>query len=305
MKLFDWEGDKRQLRKIGINLDAPKSDFESRRAIVTSGALAGFLFFLRGPDTASAAPQRRPENVGPLIERGGILVSASFPESGADAETTDKSGFPVTNSVGGPSKAYMATPGGALTGESISPEKRKELEGQVQQWNALLLNTNLTGQPCNWFAPEGGWVKIGCDGGMFDIGKDLTVKLPRDGRQYILLVRGRYGDQKQNTDRNTDIVCTDLNPNHNALAKLETGTKGNIGFWSQEQVVGDIAKSHHAGTNAGDGGNHDTVIVFVGIDAKALSVTTHSQDRAGTEDEQIAWAKDPAKYTVKFANYTY
>lgn len=228
-----------------------------------------------------------------LVERGGIKVSG-IPEK-VENEDVAKGGF--KNSVGilthivaepgvlhvGPD--HFARPGGL---ESFDAS-----EGAIVPFNPL----NQRG--VNWRGggefrlPEGGFafwtgafmtIKVG----------DVVLQLPSKGvgHNYFLYIRGRNGDNQQDTDQNTAIQLLAGSYSVGNIQYREYGPrkKTNAGFVSEGQFLQEVVTSHSGGGNAGDGGASKLTAVGLNINTGGLEVATHTMGRFG--DPKAGWKSE-------------
>jgi hypothetical protein len=210
------------------------------------------------------------------------------------------------NTIGQGTQAFLAEPGGLLVGPDFDYTGKNnpfgvnkkgwdamyKSDGNIQTINPVtqevMHNADFTGM-----IPEGGWMIVSTATTHVKMG-DVEFTLPEiTDNNYLLYVRGLYGDMKQNTDRNTDAVFTNYHPGHALYMMLEAADKSNVGFLSEGQFKQMAETSHTGGTNLGDGGASRLTVVYVDLNTKAAGVWTQTAGRN----------QDTSKVQLVYKNY--
>lgn len=234
---------------------------------------------------ASASPDVMKVEAGPVAFIG---VPTHIDSSRVD---TAKGAFKNTIQKG--TEMAFAEPGGLLVGPDFGyTGKANPLGANPEGWVALYNSKGeiqvispVTQEVLHYEAPayqnlpEGGWMIYSAAKGHIKIG-NYEVDLPEiPNNNYIFVVRGKFGDVKQDTDRNMTAVITDYNPGHAVVMMLGSGTQNNVAFLSQGQLAQMAETSHSGGTNLGDGGASKLTLVMLDINTGAYAVDQQTQGR--------------------------
>lgn len=232
----------------------------------------------------------------------GTSISALGVPEIIDASTVDVArkarGF--ENTVGLGTEAFMAEPGGLLVGPDFGSKSRKNPWGENPQgWDAMYKSkghiqpfSSVTQEVLRWDCPaflkvpEGGFAKLSA--GRLDItvnGIEDGIKrfvLPQiENNNYFFIVRGFYGDNKQNTDRNRTLTVDGYAPGSAEYEMYQAGFDTNTAFISEGQILQQAATSHSGGTNLGDGGASKLTVVYYDLNSEAFGVWQQTLGRKG------------------------
>lgn len=205
------------------------------------------------------------------------------------------------NSIGLGTEAFMAEPGGLLVGPDFESDSTKnnpyganpdgwrtmwESEGHIKPFSAVTQEVLRWECPAFLKVPEGGFAKISA--GRLDVsvnGIENGVKrfvLPQvRNNNYFFIVRGFYGDNKQNTDRNRTLVVDGYAPGSAEYEMYEAGVDTNTAFISEGQILQQALTSHSGGTNLGDGGASRLTVVYYDLNSEAFGIWKQTLGREG------------------------
>lgn len=222
----------------------------------------------------------------------GLVVFTGIPAQ-VDSGRVDTAKGVFKNTIGKGTEMAFAEPGGLLVGPDFGfTGKGNPMGNNPKGWVAMY-NSEGNIQPISPVSqevlhyegpayqnvPEGGWMIMSTGQAHVKIG-NYEVDLPFvENNNYLLVVRGKYGDQKQNTDNNSTAEITNYKPGHALVMSLESGQKANIGFLSQGQLSQMAETSHSGGTNLGDGGASKLTLVILDVNTGAEAVLQQNQGR--------------------------
>ncbi len=225
------------------------------------------------------------------VEFGSVVI-AGAPEK-VDPGVVDTAKGDFKNTIGLGSEMAFAEPGVLLVGPDFgytgsenpmgkNPEgwnSMYESGGSIRPFSSVSQEVIRFEEPAYQNLPEGGWVLASAAEMTAKIG-DVTIKLNhKENNNYFLVVRGLYGDVKQDTDRNETIEFTDYKPGHLLVNMYESRDETNAAFISEGQFKQMAETSHSHGTNGGDGGNSILTVVCYDANTKAYAVIEQKLDR--------------------------
>lgn len=260
--------------------------------LVGAAALGGFAYSeSTGPAFADGTS---PSPITEVIGQNGEIRLSGFPES-VDRSVVDVAKGEFKSTVGA-FKAFAAEPGGLLVGPDFGSKSDKNPYGENPKgWDAMYGSEGhiKAMSPVNMevlhyegpFAqnlPEGGFAIFTFGQGALEFGNDnqYRMELPhQEGNTYFVVVRGYYGDNKQNTDRNDTVRVTDYVPGHALAMMYEAGDDTNTAFVSEGQVEQMLETIHSSGTNTGDGGSSRATIVYADANTGAYDIAVQDEAR--------------------------
>lgn len=235
---------------------------------------------------------------------GGIKINTKNVPGKVDSGKVDTAKGPFKNTIGGGSEGWLATPGGLLVGPDFgytgsgnpfgrNPEGWKamyEAGGSIQPFSPVTQDVLRYNGPAFQNLPEGGFILGSWGQARVTIG-DVTINMPqRPNNDYIFIARGMYGDNKQDTDRNSTAMVENYKPGHALVNMYQPRVASGLGFIDQDQFVEMSFTAHTAGTNGGDGGNSMLTVVFYDANTSAFVVMQQQKDRAlRIEDYAKGW----------------
>jgi hypothetical protein len=235
-----------------------------------------------------------------IVVSDGTVSFTGIPTS-VDLSRVDVAKGVFKNTIGQGTEMAYAEPGGLLVGPDFGfAGKGNPMGDNPQGWVAMY---NSKGEiqpispvtqevlhyegPATQSVPEGGWMIMSTAQANVKVG-NYEIDLPNiQDNNYFFVVRGLYGDMKQDTDRNTDAVITNYKPGHALVMNLQSGTETNIGFLSQGQLAQMAETSHSGGSNLGDGGASKLTLVILDLNTGAISIA--EQDQARGQDGSKDW----------------
>lgn len=276
-------------------------------AIVLTGAIAaaGGYALRDGLSPVNADdPGATPSPTTELLdgERSGGPRLSGFPEN-VDRSVVDVAKGDFKSTIGA-FRAFAAEPGGLLVGPDFGSKSDQNPYGDNPQgWDAMYESEGHINaiSPVNMevlhyegpFAqnlPEGGFAIFSMGQGVLEFGNDnqYRMELPhQDGNTYLVVIRGFYGDNAQNTDRNNTVSVTEYVPGHALAAMLEAGDETNTAFWSEGQAEQWLETIHSGGTNTGDGGSSKATIVYADVNTGAYDIATQREGRFKGGDAEV------------------
>lgn len=211
--------------------------------------------------TPTATPERSCQEAN--TNREAVVISGV--PSLVDRNQIDIARGQFVNTIGGGSEAFIAEPGGLYN-----------------------INEVLT-HACPAFQniPEGGFAALSAGQARIKIGEIVVTLPPKVNNNYIFIVRGLYGDNKQNTDRNTTMTIDGYVPGHAMVYTIPAQANTNTGFASEGQILQMVTTSHNGGTNCGDGGCSNVTLVGLDLNTGAFTILEQTRDRS--QNVQTGW----------------
>lgn len=223
---------------------------------------------------------------------GGVSFTG-IPNS-VDPNSVDQANHDVfTNTIGLGSQMAIGEPGGLLVGPDFGSQSNENPYGaNPDGWNSMYRSggsiepfSPVTQEvlryegPAYQNLPEGGFMFASAGQMDVEIG-DIKISLPeKANNNYFLIVRGTYGDNAQNTDKNQTAKLTNYKPGHALVQMYEARNETNLAFISEGQFKQMAETSHSGGTNLGDGGASVLTAVFVDVNTKAVTVIEQTLGR--------------------------
>ncbi|MEI7653049.1 MAG: hypothetical protein WCJ70_02075, partial [bacterium] len=126
--------------------------------------------------------------------------------------------------------------------------------------------------------PSGGFALYTLGGGDAQInGVKISMPFQAPCVSYILAVRGKYGDGKQDTDENTTLYLTGHKPGF--VQYRMYSAKPNGGFISEEQLVQEVQSMHEGNTNCGDAGSSHVLVIAYDTNTGASAIISHKNGK--------------------------
>lgn len=238
------------------------------------------------------------------VENEVKVGSVSFigtPDS-VDPKNVDKSDHkPFSHKIGLGSEMVLGEPGGLLVGPDFgftgkenpygaNPEGWNTMyksEGHINPFSPVTQEVLRYAGPAYQNLPEGGFMMSSAGQMDVKIG-DFAIKMPSlPNNNYLLFVRGKFGDMKQNTDGNMTVEITNYQPGHALVGMYESGDKAGTAFVSEGQFIQMAETSHSGGTNKGDGGASSLTAVFFDVNTGAYTVL--QQELGRNQDASGNW----------------
>ncbi len=231
----------------------------------------------------------------------GSVTFFGTPEN-VDPKNVDKSDHaPFSHKIGLGSEMILGEPGGLLVGPDFgytgrdnpfgaNPEGWRtmyESGGSIRPFSPVSQEVLRYDGPAYQNLPEGGFMFASAGQMDVEIG-DIKISLPQqENNNYFLIVRGRYGDNEQNTDRNGTAKITNYIPGHALVEMYESRNETNTAFVSEGQFIQMAETSHSGGTNLGDGGASKLTAVFVDTNTGAYTIL--QQELGRNKDASKNW----------------
>lgn len=237
--------------------------------------------------TASPIESQAPQG----IEVGGITL-IGIPAS-VDASRVDTAKKPFINKIGKGTQMAFAEPGGLWVGPDFgytgkdnpfgaNPQgwpKMYDAKGNIQPISPVTQEVFTFDGEASWNVSEGGWALFSA-GQMSVKAGDFEIDMPhQDGNTYFLVIRGLYGDMKQNTDKNTIAKITNYVPGATLAMRLQSANETNIAFLSEGQLEQMAQTAHSGGSNTGDGGSSKLTLVMLDLNTGAYDVAQQTLGR--------------------------
>lgn len=232
----------------------------------------------------------------------GTIFSATGIQQSVDPATVDTAKGGFTNSLGLGSEGFIAEPGVMMIDYPVCSAPQVDVDNftdtvlsfwakKVKEANGAIGCTDTSNQALFTTResfinlPEGGWVVATVNGTSFEIG-DATFTIDgRPAHNAILIVRGQYGDQQMDTDRNQTIRFFDYTPGHGMATRYPLG-----GFVSENHFLQLAASSASSNTtNCGDGGCSTLTAVMYDVNTGALTVLYRPSPTAPFEEVYRNW----------------
>lgn len=219
---------------------------------------------------------------------------------GAAEGTVDVAKGQFTNTVGGGTEIVFAEPGVEAVGPDFGSKSDKNpygnnpagwdamygSEGSIQPFSPVNQELLRYEGPASQNLPEGGFILFTGAKARIKI-NDVAIDLPAvENNNYMVVVRGRFGDNQQNTDRNITTEISNYFPGHAQIIMYPARDKTNAAFISEGQFLQMVETSHNKG-NSGDGGASKLTLVGLDINTKALVVL--QQDKGKGENVSTGW----------------
>lgn len=236
--------------------------------------------------TGSPTPEVKEVNVGSITFIG-------TPEN-VDPKNVDQANHaPFKNKIGLGSQMILGEPGGLLVGPDFgytgkdnpygaNPGGWKtmyESGGSIRPFSPVSQEVLHYNGPAYQNLPEGGFMVASAGQMDVKIGNvEINMPFVQDNN-YLLFVRGKFGDMKQNTDKNMTAEITNYKPGHALVEMYESRNETNTAFVSEGQFIQMAETSHSGGTNLGDGGASKLTAVFVDINTGAYTVLQQNLGR--------------------------
>lgn len=243
-------------------------------------------------------------------EHGGIRFTG-FAENGVSNvlnanSAKDGSGKAFNNAIQNGTEGFFADPGGLLVGPDFESQAtgKNPWGANPAGWGAmydsgghivpLLAEYHEIARYCGPVfqnIPEGGFIWITGQEFTLEVGhQDNNGKwvsegakirvTERPGTNNFLVIRGLFGDEQQDTDRNKTARITDYVPGHLQLEMYPSGIDANTAFISEDQLAQKAATSHREGSNCGDGGCSTLTVTMVDLNTGAVSIAEQKATRA-------------------------
>lgn len=258
------------------------------------------------------------------IELGGTGIRMAGVPSRASNVDVARGQF--RNTVGLGTEAFAADPGGLGVGPDFESRfsgnpwgdnpagwrSMWESGGAIFPWLDEYLHLARECPPKFQNLPEGGFVWLTGVQMTVDVGKQdgrsrwqpegIKIELPEQQSHdniYFFMIRGLYGDNAQNTDKNRTLLVTDYVPGHTLLKMYPSRRDTNTAFISEGQVLQDLAVAHSTGTNCGDGGCSKVTVVYLDVNTGAAGVWEHT----ATRDQAKNFNNMRSGWSLKYSNY--
>jgi len=231
----------------------------------------------------------------------GSVTFVGTPEN-VDSKNVDQANHaPFKNKIGLGSQMILGEPGGLLVGPDFGFTGREnpyganpggwktmyESGGSIKPFSPVSQEVLHYNGPAYQNLPEGGFMVASAGQMDIKIG-DVEINMPFvQDNNYLLFIRGSFGDMKQNTDKNETAEITNYKPGHALVEMYESGDKTNTAFVSEGQFIQMAETSHSGGTNLGDGGASKLTAVFFDINTRAYTVL--QQDLGRNKDASKNW----------------
>lgn len=230
------------------------------------------------PNTPSGTPSTDPQ---PGVV--GSTLKFDYPNKGVNSGTgwyidglptnVDKSTVLVAkgmfkNTIGKGSQSWLAEPGTLLVGPEFPQSKVDAAAGSIERISPI--TQELIDEPGSMFHLNEDRIDVCTFGsaGLEVNGVQMSFNY-QEGHNYVLIGRGLFGDQKQDTDRNHTILFHQVVGAH-AQCMSYPGNKG--GFMSEGNFKQVVELSHKDAGNCGDAGCSKVTVVFFDLNTGALTV---------------------------------
>lgn len=235
----------------------------------------------------------------PIAIDNGSIVLTGFPTNVDSSDVTQastvengnatfKNTVKFASGANGVAKACIGTPGALLVGPDFGNwDAMKNSRGFINPFSVVTQFVARTKEVVQSLR-EGGFVSLntGSGGVTISAGGARMEFLPKTGRKIKAYIRGLYGDQKQDTDRNVDLNITNYKPG-NLEGKLYPAGDNNVAFVEQEQTMQEEVTDHSGGGNCGDGGCSETILICA--DANTGAYEIDKQVKGRFEDPHTGW----------------
>lgn len=231
----------------------------------------------------------------------GVVSFIGTPDS-VDPKNVDKSDHkPFSHKIGLGSEMVLGEPGGLLVGPDFGFTGKEnpyganpggwntmyESDGSIRPFSPVSQEVLRYEGPAYQNLPEGGFMMASAGQMDVKIG-DFEINMPSlPDNNYLLFVRGNFGDMEQNTDRNMTVEITNYKPGHALVGMYEAGNNSNVAFVSEGQFIQMAETSHSGGTNKGDGGASRLTAVFFDVNTGAYTVL--QQELGRNQDASQNW----------------
>lgn len=222
-----------------------------------------------------------------ISDTTGLVFTATGINQTVDSTTVDVAKGTFVNTIGEGSQGWLAEPGVVMIDYPVCSANDADIAAftdpvlkawaeRVRDANGAMGCTNPSNQTLfstqEAFVnlPEGGFVVATVNGSTMEIG-DMTITMEgRPAHNWLVVVRGQYGDMQRDSDRNQTIRFSDYVPGHGLATRYPLG-----GFVSENHFLQLAAASASAfNTNCGDGGCTQLSVLFVDVNTGAMSVMT-------------------------------
>lgn len=231
----------------------------------------------------------------------GSVSFTGTPES-VNPKNVDKSDHkPFSHKIGLGSEMILGEPGGLLVGPDFGFTGKEnpyganpggwntmyESDGSIRPFSPVSQEVLRYEGPAYQNLPEGGFMMASAGQMDVKIG-DFEINMPSlPDNNYLLFVRGNFGDMEQNTDRNMTVEITNYKPGHALVGMYEAGNNSNVAFVSEGQFIQMAETSHSGGTNKGDGGASSLTAVFFDVNTGAYTLL--QQELGRNQDASQNW----------------
>ena len=192
------------------------------------------------------------------------------------AENVELASGMFENTIGHGSRAFLAEPGGLWVGPEFSQRQIDAAGGNIQRINPGNQELLETLGPSFHTIPEGGWLHASLGGGVIKIGEAVFLLPFQEGHNYLFYVRGRYGDQEQDTDRNMTAEFSEYAAGHALVQHLNAAEDGSVAFLSEGQFRQVSGLSEDNASNCGDNGCSTWTAIYYDTNTQALVVMNQS-----------------------------
>jgi uncharacterized coiled-coil protein SlyX len=223
-----------------------------------------------------------------ISDTTGLVFTATGINQNVDPATVDVAKGTFVNTIGEGSQGWLAEPGVVMIDYPVCSANAdiaaftdpvlKAWAERVRDANGAMGCTNpsnqtlFSTQEAYVNLPEGGFVVATVNGSTMEIG-DMTITMEgRPAHNWLIVVRGQYGDMQRDSDRNQTIRFSDYVPGHGLATRYPLG-----GFVSENHFLQLATASASAfNTNCGDGGCSQLSVLFVDVNTGAMSVMTRT-----------------------------
>jgi len=247
------------------------------RVMVLEAKIDEILAFLilTVPAESTAMSEAEPQLAG-----DGAVNSWSWSIDGVpdrvDANVVDTAKGDFVNTLGLGTEGWLAEPGKLLVGPDFDQALIDASGGAIERFNPLNQDACRNEPPCTMMVPGGGFAFASLGWGQMEVDGvfgHASVNLPgREGHNWHVYIRGRYGDGRVDTDENLDAILTDYTPGHVDIHYYPGQPNG--GFVSEGQFLQKANTSHTGGTNCGDAGCSSLSALFLDLNTGAWTLIT-------------------------------
>lgn len=265
------------------------------------------------PTVTSTATRTLEATKQPEIKRNGVTfinVPSVVDAKTVDVAKGDFSGAVIATNI-------FAEPGGLLVGPDfgytgnenpfgVNPDGWKTYynsDGEIQVISPVSQEVLRWKDEAYSILPEGGFITFSAPQVTVELDKRRTIKLENqgEGHTYLLAIRGKHADGKQDTDANILTKVTDYIPGATLLEVIMSGYAANIGFLDSEQLYQKVATSHTTAANCGAEGCSRLTLVTFDVNTGAANIYTHTAGRPVGIKDAMKQAK--SGWTQVYSNW--